>query len=258
MLYRTVYGPELSAIYGMIIQRGDSGASRDEIERNFIPNVSPLESISSQSLDDALAFLSAAHLIYQVSGLWKATDPAIDSTDFQLQTMFLLRQLQMGKLQCRHKADPTFMLLLEDLYAMPNKHIVHDLFVQSNRLEAVQAVGGLNREKLQGWRRVMCYLGLGIQLHGSFLFAPDTQLLMRLVKLAGIREGSLQDLVERHMCRFLPCIDSSGDLTSAVAHSFRHLHQVGYLALFTQQDTPSRPYMRERYRGFRVLNHEHS
>lgn len=252
MLYRTVYGPELAAIWGMIAQRGQLGVTRDEVYETFIPGYSPHTHVVTQTVDDALAFLSAAHLAYCSNGMWLVESPPIPTADFRIRVLFQLRQVQAGTLPARHQADPTYTLLLEELFVKPRLHMVHDMMVQANRLDAVQLVGGLNREKLQGWRRVMCYLGLGVQVNGEFLFAPDADLVLSLICLAGQQQGSLQELVEGHLSKFIPCSDSTGDLTPAIEQCFESLQKAGYLELFTQQDAPSRPFGPARYRGYKV------
>lgn len=252
MLYRAVFGPELAAIFDMIVQRGHLGVTRGEVYETFIPGYSLQAHVATQTVDDALAFLSAAHLAYCNNGMWLFESLPIPTSDFRIRTLFQLRQIQAGELPARHQADPTYMLLLEELFVKPRLHMVHDMMVQANRLDAVQLVGGLNREKLQGWRRVMCYLGMGVQVNGEFLFAPDADLVLQLICLAGQQQGSLQELVEGHLSKFVPCSDSTGDLAPAIEQCFESLQKAGCLKLFTQQDAPSRPFGSARYRGYRV------
>ena len=112
--------------------------------------------------------------------------------------------------------------------------------------------GGLNREKLQGWRRVMCYLGLGVQIRGEFIFVPAPELVQEILDLCPTPEGSLQTLLEAHVERFIPCLDMAGGLTAAVESSFDLLRRQASLELFVQQDAPSRPFGEGRFRGYRI------
>lgn len=250
MLFRPVYGSELAAIFETVKQAGTSGVPRKDVYATFVPDYAEGERRPTQNVDDALAFLQAAHLVKVGGGCWVA--PALDVGDFRLQVLARLRQLQMGELPPRHPADALYLELLEELYVKPRLRIVRDLLVQANKLEAVQAVGGLNREKLQGWRRVLCYLGLGMQVHGEFVFAPDAGLVDTIVRLAPDPTGSLQSLIEGHLTRYLPCCDLRGDLTPGLETCLEMLAQVGRIRLLVQQDSPTRPYGRERYRGYAV------
>lgn len=253
MLYRTVYGPELEAIYGFVATSGAAGVERDAVYAAFVPDFEINGQFSTQNIDDALAFLAAAHLTNQRDGQWTASPPLIAGAEFRIQVLAHLRHLQKEEFVARHPADPTYLLLLEELYVKPRERLVRRLLVRANGLADVQAIGGLNREKLQGWRRVMCYLGLGIQVQGEFVFAPDMELVMTLIRMGGMEEGSLQDLIERHLSRFIPCCDYAGGLTAALQDSFSMLQRAGRLQLYSQQDAPSRPYGPQHYRAFRVM-----
>jgi hypothetical protein len=251
MLFRPVYGPELAAIHEAIEQAGASGITSATIYTLFVPGYREGERRPTQNVDDALAFLHAAHLAQSDAGTWYAPSPG--AGDFRIHVLAHLRQLQVGTLPERHPADALYLLLLEELYVKPRLRLVHDLLVQANRLEAVQAVGGLNREKLQGWRRVLCYLGMGVQVHGEFLFAPDAALVDTILRLAPDPNGSLQTLIEGHLSRYLPCCDLRGDLTPGLETCLERLVQERRLRLLAQQDSPTRPYGQARHRGYIVL-----
>lgn len=252
MLYRTVYGAELEAIYRFVAAAGAQGQTRSAIHAAFVPELTDLVHVSTQNVDDALAFLMSAYLLDDQDSVLHAPSVATSPMAFRIQVLHNLRQLQAGKLSPRHMADSTYMLLLEELYAHPRQLIVRHLPVQANRLVSVQAVGGLNREKLQGWRRVMCYLGVGVIVQGEFLFAPDEELVMALIDSAGASEGSLQTLIEDHLNTYLPCTDHCDELTPALERCFVTLVKMGRLTLLEQQDAPSRPYGATRYRGYRI------
>lgn len=252
MLYRTVYGPELEAIFNQIKRSELSRIQRNNIYAAFVPNFGRQPQVTTQSVDDALAFLIAAHIIQQENGVLLPIAAQLPKFEFRIQVLACLRQLQLGQLPAVHPADPTYLLLLEELYVKPRQRVRQNLLVQANGLAAVQAIGGLNREKLQGWRRVMCYLGLGVQVRGEFVFAPAPDLLRGILDLSPSSEGSLQDLLEDHVQRFLPCLDATGGLTPAVESSFDLLYRHKNLELFAQQDAPSRPFGPKRYRGYRL------
>lgn len=61
MLFRTVYGPELEAIYQFIVE-ADIRPSRQTIYAAFIPQHPEAEPVSTQNVDDALSFLESARL----------------------------------------------------------------------------------------------------------------------------------------------------------------------------------------------------
>jgi hypothetical protein len=55
MLFRTVYGPELEAIYQLVLDSTERGIDRDGIIQMFLPLLD--ERPSTQSIDDAVHFL---------------------------------------------------------------------------------------------------------------------------------------------------------------------------------------------------------
>lgn len=66
MLFRTVYGPELEAIY-QFIASSTTPLSRRAIHTAFIPP-SETAKVSTQNVDDALSFLESAQLIEEEKG----------------------------------------------------------------------------------------------------------------------------------------------------------------------------------------------
>lgn len=252
MLFRTVYGPELEAIYQLVLDSTERGIDRDGIIQMFLPLLD--ERPSTQSIDDAVHFLVASRMIRSVEGYFLATTTDNETTSFRLLLLKRLRRLQEGHDSTLHSSDAIYLALLDRLFVLPNRRFVPALHVAANELDIVTAIGGLNREKIQAWARVMAFLGLGKRVNGGFLFLPSPQLMVEILLSAQQNKGILQSFVEEHLATYLPCVNQEYYLSTPFESALLYLYDRGMLSLYSLQDSPSRPYFgTARYRGYSLL-----
>ena len=242
MLFRTVFGPELAAVYGFIFATKDA-VSRPEVHRAFMPEYADSRSVSTQSVDDALSFLVSADLIRDVDGDYVARP--IQALSFRLTVLMQARSLQLGDIEPKHVTDPLYMLILEELFVRPNRVFVADLHTEANKLRQVQEVGGLSKEKLQAWKRVMAYLGMGWRVGDGFLCACLPDLLKEMLDAWEYDEGLLQLFLEAHLGKFLPFQTVGGDLADSIGQSLLYSARNGGLALVARYDSSAKPYFGE-------------
>lgn len=244
MLFRTVYGPELEAIYKFLV-RAEAPLSRQEIHAAFIPKHTEGEPISTQNVDDALSFLESARLIETNGTGYKVLNPAVNKS-FQVRTLAQLRKLELGQIESIQPIDPLYMLILTELFIHPNQLFVEDVHREANKLRRVADAGGLSREKLQAWKRVMEFLGVGQRVLSGFRCAYAPPLLLAIFDQWSQSEGVLQKFFEEHLDRTLPYQTENGDLAHAVEVPLDYLVSRGLIALTPLQDSPNKPYFGER------------
>ena len=94
MLFRTVYGPELEAIYQFIVTSNAAGINpqRQNIYAAFVPQRFDGELPSTQNVDDALAFLKSSKLVDDDDGFHAYTpDPG---WPFALMLLWTMRRIE--------------------------------------------------------------------------------------------------------------------------------------------------------------------
>lgn len=243
MLFRTVFGPELAVVYDFL-RLAKRRVDRLEVYRAFLPQHTDLRSVSAQGIDDALSFLVSTDLIQSIEGTYLARP--IQAMSFRLGVLQQVRRLQLGEIEARHVTDPLYMLILDEVFVQPNRLYVDDLHGQANRLHQVKEVGGLSREKLQAWKRVMSYLGLGWRAGNGFICACTPDLLSDILDAWPYSEGSLQTFLEEHVAKFMPFQTTIGGLADSIGQSLLHLAENQTLTLDARHDSPTKPYFGER------------
>jgi hypothetical protein len=241
MLFRTVYGSELEAIYNFIAVT-ESPLFRQDIHAAFIPQAATL--LPTQSVDDALAFLESVYLIKEQKGYYLPINPNNEET-FRVKTLRQLRNLELGNLEPIQPIDSLYLLILTELFIQPNRLFVVDVHGEANRLRQVSAIGGLSREKVQAWKRVMEFLGVGQRVANGFRCAYSPQLLLEIITEWSETSNTLQLFFEEHFNNILSCHTVKGTLAQAVEVPLYYLNSLRLIALSSRQDSPSKPYFDE-------------
>lgn len=255
MLFRTVYGPELGAIYSFVLNNNlqNIQPNRRGIHSAFIPIKGKEEICSSQNVDDAISFLKSAGLFRESNGIFFAE--VQEDIPFPIKLLQALRRLELGKQTPLHPQDCYYLTILDELFIKPDRMILADIHVAANQLPAIEEVGGLGKEKLQGWMRVMEYLGVGRRIQGNFLCMYSPTLIMDIIHQWPQSQGTLQSLFEDLFETILPYSSSNGDLAQAIRTPLQELARKNYIDLYPLQDSPTRPYFeKERYRGITRRN----
>jgi hypothetical protein len=250
MLFRTVYGAELTAIYAYISQQttAQGGTTLAAVQGAFVV-AAPDETRESQHVDDALSFLASAQLITFEAGYVGATNP---SQDFRLSTLRNLRQLERGEIKPTHSLDPCYTYLLTELFIKTGRQYIRDIHTEANQLEPIRVAGGVSREKIQAWKRVMTYLGIGYRVFSGFLCVYSPDLLRDIIAEWRTDEDTLQRFIEQHMEQYIPTTTRAGDLAPSVTAALQQLASDGVIDLYALQDSPSKAYFGpHRYKGIR-------
>jgi hypothetical protein len=238
MLFRTVYGQELQAIYETIAAH-PQGLEKQLVYAQFISNQYQLCNLPTQNIDDALTFLLSSGIISEKNGSYYAYQTEIP---FRLALLRNLRQIEQGVRPAMHPLDALFMALLDRVFVRPNALFQENLHIQANQLSWPLDVSGLNKEKIQAWKRVMEYLGLGYRHHNGFIFTMSPTLLEQMFIHSHLHEAALQQWLEEVLSAYVPYSSQSGDLSLGLQSTMLRLAQRGVICLKALQDSPHRAY----------------
>jgi len=250
MLFRTVYGAELAAIYAFIQRHAlaQTAVSLSHIYDAFVATESAT-TLENHHIDDALSFLASALMIEFEEGVVK---PLAETADFRLSLLRNLRRLEMGYATPLHPLDSYYMHILSEVFIQTGRQYVRDLHAEVNQLKSLETSGGVSREKIQAWKRVMTYLGIGHRAFNGFLCVYDPQLLLSLLKGWSTDWGTIQSLLEDHFERYLPTTTRSGEISASLAVPLQQLNAKGAIDLYPLQDSPSRAFFGAlQYKGIR-------
>jgi len=268
MLFSTVYGPELESLYRYIKKytQLQKGVSCEQIYSLYLPAKVESKPGQTKNIEDALGFLYSAGLVagdrtcYYVPIMDTADlDITISSSLSQPELSFpLILLLQFKKMQeASHVLPPLDLLyvtLLEQLFIKPDQIWISDVHSAVNKLSLANTVGGVSQEKVNAWKRVMEFLGLGYRASGGFYCLYQPQLLYSLGRLWRTSKGPLQPFLEDHLALWMPCLSERGDIATSLKHPFEWLERKGRLTLFSQQDFPFRAYFgNRRVKGIELL-----
>ena len=255
MLFRLVYGPELEAIFKYIQKQNQQQVfpDKEEIYSAFVPSLSKDQPLVSQNLEDALSFLSSAHLIVFENG-WKIISQELSSViPFQLHVLMQLSRISHGQLDKIHILDPVYWMMISELFVIPDKTFINNLHQEANRLNFIRSNGGITKEKVQSWKRVMEYLGVGVRVQNGFLCTYSPRLISQILTLWNKDSGTLQEFIDDHFSRFLPISTHSGEIAKSASTPLLWLQQQGQLELFPLQDSPTRFYFSDKkIRGIKL------
>jgi hypothetical protein len=257
MLFRPVYGPELEVIYNLIAQ-SQTPLSRPMIYQACLPAFFDGRPVSPQSIDDALSFLVAAWLIEDRNG-FKAIAPERNQSSFRLTLISHMQSLARGEIVPLHDLDALYFLLLEEMFIRPDRLYVEDVHTEANKLRPVMEMGGISKEKIRSWKRVMAFLGIGQRIADGFCCVYDPTLLQEIIDAWRAREGFIQDLLETHVMNYLPLQTETGALAQAVGQPLLFLQKQQIIHMSAYQDASSKSYFadqRLRYLVYRGDDHE--
>lgn len=242
MLFRTVYGPELQAIYNFVL-RENTPISRQTIHKMFSPFPLTVNSISTQNIDDALSFLVSANLLSESEGHYITIEPSGNS--FKLFVIRRLLQLSKYELEIHNPTDPLYMYIFDELFVKSNQIFILDIHKEANKLQLVSEAGGLSKEKIQSWKRVMEFLGMGRRISTGFQFVYSVDLVLDIFNNWEQTEAPLQTFLEDHFSIYLPYRTTHGDLAQSLESTFLYLDKKNSLNLYSRQDIPNRAYFGE-------------
>jgi hypothetical protein len=243
LLFRTVYGPELVAVYCYLVQANTSIPLQTLYEAFLLPR-SATKTLSTQNIDDALAFLHSASLISQEGHSYQACQKK--HLPPHLLILHQLSCLARREIEVKNQLDPLYIQILDELFIKQDRIFVERLHLEVNKLREVKEIGGLSQEKIQAWKRVMIFLGVGKRVGSGFLCVYTPELLHAILREWDERNSSLHSFLENQLKTFLPFETLSQDLSQSVGETLMHLAERGVVSLESRQDSPHRAYFGEK------------
>jgi len=224
MLFLTVYGPELESLFFYIhkFTYKDIEVSREQLYSVYLPHSLPASKGQTKNIDDALHYLKSARLIAGDKSYVSLLQERNSALPFSALLLHQFRELESISLHLP-VVDCLYITLLEQLYVNPNRVWVSDVHAAANQLELARQIGGVSQEKINAWRRVMEFLGLGYRIGNGFYCLYQPELLYSVVRRWERTEGTLQELFENHLQSWFPCLSTRGEIALPVAHGLEQL-----------------------------------
>lgn len=164
-----------------------------------------------------------------------------------------MNRLARGEIEVKHQLDPLYMGILEEVFIRPNHLFVDKMHIEVNKLRQVKAFGGLSQEKVQAWKRVMAFLGVGKRAGSGFQCVYTPALLRAILLSWPEKSAPLQSFFETHLAEFLPFETESKAAAHAVSEPLRYLAMRGEITLESRQDSPNRVYFGDQ--RFQYITH---
>lgn len=241
MLFRTVYGPELAAVYFYIQEYGPS--TQKELF-NIFGGVSDKKKSSPANLEDALGFLEASEIICKDNQRWSTEYIMENEIAFKVELLNKLRVIQKSKSKKeRNPLDKYYIEFIDLLYIRPNRAFNNELHLKVNSLDVPIPCSD---EKVNAWRRVLEYLNVGTRSYDGLNILYSNDLVKSILSKWEESEGPLQSFLEQCFDKYLPWKTQKGDIAYALANTLHSLEDEGIIVMSTKQDLPSKSYLGNR------------
>lgn len=161
--------------------------------------------------------------------IWPIYNDEVNNLNF-------LKSLKIIAEETEDRTNPNYIFstLYYYLFIVPNRIYVKDVFYESNLISDKLSI---SQEKVNAWKRIMEYLGLGYRVYGGFYAVPQFELTDKIIKEIGYWEGPLQLFFERKINNTLPCI-YNGTVFKGVVYAFLNLGKNNIVEISKKQDLP--------------------
>ncbi|WP_312474719.1 hypothetical protein [Neobacillus sp.] len=225
-LFQICYGPEIGAILQSIQKY--PGISKVELVTKY--QYQPQGDISSL-VDAALNFLLNLKYIQidNLKNIWPMHKDRIKEIHY-------LSRIKEIADETNNPTDPNYIFstMYYQLFVVPNQLYIKDLYYEANLIFENLAI---SQEKVNAWKRMMEYFGLGYRVYGGFYALPHSKLMKSIVQESGTWEGPLQIFFEKKINSFIPCI-YNGTVFHGILYSIFNLNGVNIAELTKKQDLP--------------------
>lgn len=228
-LFQICYGPEIHSVFHTIQKYPNIRMS--DLVNKF--QYKPEGNITSL-IEAVLQFLQALEVIdidkyKQIS----TKETRLDFIDIHLRFNTIA-----DKLNDPSNPNYVFTTMFFDLFVKPNTLFIHDLhFETNNRFKSIS----ISQEKINAWKRIMEYLGLGYRYNGGFYALPQYKLIKHLINYIGDWEGPLHLFFEDKIHPIIPCV-YKGNVYNGVIYSILNLNDSHKIQLTRKQDLPFQAY----------------
>jgi hypothetical protein len=225
-LFQICYGPEILAINNTI--RLNPGINRTELVKRYQLNT---DNDITSLVDAVINFLLNLKFITvdREKSLWsRHTDP-VEKLDYIVKLTEINNT--SGGL-----SDQNFVFsrVYFDSFVMPNQLFIKDMhYITNLNYDKVS----ISHEKINAWKRIMEFFGLGYRMYGGFYALPQPKLMENIINRIGPWEGPLQQYFEKEINKYLPCF-YNGNIFNGVKYSLLNLNENKKVNLLKKQDLP--------------------
>ncbi|RFU70005.1 hypothetical protein [Bacillus sp. V59.32b] len=131
-----------------------------------------------------------------------------------------------------------FSSLYYELFIRHNELYIKNLHYETN-LHYEKCV--VSHEKINAWKRIMQYLGLGYRVYGGFYALPHLDLIVDIIQLHQNWEGPFQEFIEKNVDPIIPCV-FNGNAYNGVVYGLINLSSTDLIELSKKQDLPFHSY----------------
>ncbi|MGD6893740.1 hypothetical protein [Bacillus infantis] len=225
-LFQICYGPEITSIMETI-QKHPGILKADLVRKYQYHNQGDISSL----VEAALIFLLNLKFI-QVSKK-KELVPIFNE---EIKEISFLKRLKELVDNAEDPEDPNviFSTLYSKLFVMRDELYLKDLYYEANLLFEKMAI---SQEKINAWKRIMEYFGLGYRVYGGFYALPKLKILEDIIEEIGEWEGPLQVFFEEKINPIIPCVYNR-KVFKGMIYAVLNLHDQELLKLSKMQDLP--------------------
>lgn len=131
-----------------------------------------------------------------------------------------------------------FSKLYFELFVKTNRMFIKDMHYVANTSFTKTTI---SEEKINSWKRIMEYFGLGYRAYSGFYALPHIDLIKNVIDSNGKWEGPLQTLISEKFNPIIPCV-YKGNAFNGILFSLEYLNQQQYVSLTRKQDLPFSSY----------------
>ena len=225
-LFQICYGPEIHSIF-LTVQRYPK-ISIDELVNKF--QYHPEGNITSL-VDAVIKFLLELEVINVDS------TKQIQTTEENLDIVTIFKRFNRITDKYNDSTNPNlvFTTMFYELFVKTGDLYIKDLHFETNKAFTKVSI---SQEKINAWRRMMEYFGLGYRYYnGGFYALPQLKLMKNLINDIGKWEGPLQIFFENYINPIIPCI-YDGNVFNGFVYGVLNINEIGLVTLSRKQDLP--------------------
>jgi hypothetical protein len=226
-LFQICYGPEIDSILNTI--QNKPGIKKEVLIKNY----QYFEQGDISSLVDA-----AINFLVELGFIQVQNSKEIWPIKFegQVSRLDIIKRLSELSNETMDPVDPNYIFssMYYRLFVTPNRLFIKDLYYETNLAYERLAI---SQEKINAWKRIMEYLGLGYRVYSGFYALPQYNLMKEVIKEIGKWEGPLHLFFERKIDPIIPCL-TNGGIYNGITFSILNLGETGMFTLSKKQDLP--------------------
>ncbi|WP_438447077.1 hypothetical protein [Gorillibacterium sp. sgz5001074] len=228
MLFQMCYGPEIRTIYECI-QKGEANNIRDLKDKMQYQDDGDISSL----IESTIVFLKDLEFIEQREHSYHPMVPNWSTLHA------LLKFRELAKVSEANSLNYIFASIYEEFFVKPNKLFISNIHYHVNSSFPKTMVG---HEKINAWKRIMEYFGIGRRAYAGFYALPQIELIIEIIRKIGPWEGGLHPYCEQFIDPILPCMTKDGKVFNGLLFGLVALSERGHIKVEMKQDLPFMSY----------------